>query len=111
MIGGIIECEDDWSYRVSKPKKFGVIGAAAGFCLALLLIASAYYSPRLFDNLSTLYLCLAPASIIYMLPIVRATVSANVMIVLIIAISNALIYGFVFFVIGQAWVCFHDRTP
>jgi hypothetical protein len=87
---------------VNKPKKFGVIGVGVGFCLALLLVAFASYSPQFFHD--TLSLCLAPASIIYMLPIGRATLSAHVVIALIVAISNALIYGFAFFMIGQAWV-------
>lgn len=70
----------------------------SGVCLALLLVAFAYYSPRFFYNLSTLYLCLVSSSFdnIHAV-IVRATRSAHVMIVLIIAISNALIYGFAFF--------------
>jgi hypothetical protein len=89
---------------VNKPKTFGIIGVGVGFCLALLVVAFAYYSSQ--SSHDTLYLCLAPASIIYMLPIGRATLSAYVVIALIIAISNALIYGFAFFVIGQACVWF-----
>jgi hypothetical protein len=89
---------------VRKPKKFGIIGVGVGFCLALLVVAFTYYSPQFFHD--TFYLCMAPASIIYMLPIGRATLSAYVLIALIIAISNALIYGLAFFMIGQAWVWF-----
>jgi hypothetical protein len=91
---------------VKKPKKLGVIGIGVGFCLGLLVGSFAYYFTDFFSNLSTLCLYLAPASIIYMLPIGRATLSAYVLIALIIAISNAFIYGFVFFMIGQAWVWF-----
>jgi hypothetical protein len=95
---------------VSKPKKFGVTGVGVGVCLALLMVAFAYYPPPFFYNFSTPYLCLAPASIIYELPLERMTLSAHVMIVLIIAISNALIYGVTFFVIGKIWVWFHGRS-
>ena len=51
---------------MSKAKKFGLTGAGAGFCLALFMSAFAYYatSHHLAYDLSLLYLCLAPTSIV-----------------------------------------------
>ncbi len=95
---------------MSKPKKFGVIGIGVGVCLALLMVAFAYYPPPFFYNFSTPYLCLAPASIIYELPLGRVTLSVHVMIVSIITISNALIYGVAFFAIGKIWEWFHGKS-
>ena len=96
---------------MSKSKKFGVIGIGVGFCLAFCLSGLAYYvnSHQLAYDLSLLYLCLAPTSII-LIATEKATPSAEVMIILIFAISNALIYGLAFFVIGKIWVWFHDRV-
>jgi len=64
----------------------------------------AYYanSHHLAYDLSLLYICLAPTSIV-LIATERATPSAVAMIVLIFAFSNALIYGFVFLVIGKIW--------
>ena len=89
---------------MSKAKKFGLIGAGAGFCLALFMSAFAYYanSHHLAYDLSLLYLCSAPTSIL-LIATDRATPSAAAMIVLIFALSNGLIYGFVFLVIGKIW--------
>jgi len=89
---------------MSKAKKFGLTGAGAGFCLALFMSAFAYYatSHHLAYDLSLLYLCLAPTSIV-LIAGDRATPSAVAMIVLIFALSNGLIYGFVFLVIGKIW--------
>ena len=89
---------------MSKAKKFGLIGAGAGFCLALFMSAFAYYanSHHLAYDLSLLYLCLAPTSIV-LIAGDRATPSAVAMVVLIFALSNGLIYGFVFLVIGKIW--------
>ena len=64
----------------------------------------AYYanSHHLAYDLSRLYICLAPTSIVLMAT-ERATPSAQAMIILIFAFSNALIYGFAFLVIGDIW--------
>jgi uncharacterized protein (DUF983 family) len=90
---------------VNRTKKFVVIGLGVGFCLALIEIAFAYSYPY-WDHFLILCLCLAPASIIYALPVGGATLGAQLMIASIIAISNALIYGLVFFVIGVIWRVF-----
>jgi hypothetical protein len=97
---------------MSTAKKLGLIGAGAGFCLALLMSAFAYYasSHHLAHDFSILYLCLAPTS--YMLIVTEWTTPlAEVMVILIFALSNAFIYGFVFFVIGKIWdVVFKIKT-
>jgi hypothetical protein len=66
--------------------------------------AFAYYanSHHLDYDLSLLYIYLAPTSIV-LIATERATPSAVSMVVLIFALSNALIYGFVFLVIGKIW--------
>jgi FtsH-binding integral membrane protein len=89
---------------MSKAKKFGLIGTGVGFCLALFMSEFAYYanSHHLAYDLSLLYLCLAPTSIL-LIATERATPSAVATIVLIFALSNGLIYGFVFLVIGKIW--------
>jgi len=89
---------------MSKAKNLGLIGAGAGFFLALFMSAFAFYanSHHLAYDLSLLYLCLAPTSIV-LIAGDRATPSAVAMIVLIFALSNGLIYGFVFLVIGKIW--------
>jgi len=89
---------------MSKAKKLGLIGIGVGFCLALFMSQFAYYanSHHLAYDLSLLYICLAPTSIV-LIATERATPSAVAMIVLIFAFSNALIYGFVFLVIGKIW--------
>jgi len=89
---------------MSKAMKLGLIGLGVGFCLALFMSEFAYYvnSHHLAYDLSLLYLCLAPTSIV-LIATERATPSAVAMIVLIFAFSNAIIYGFVFLVIGKIW--------
>ena len=87
-----------------RAKKLGLIGAGVGFCLALLMSGFAYYihSHHLAYDLSLLYLCLAPTS--YVLVVTEWTKgSGDALIVLIFASSNALIYGFLFFIIGTIW--------
>jgi hypothetical protein len=89
---------------MSKPKKWGLIGAGVRLCLALLMSTFAYYanSHHLAYDLSLLYLCLAPTS--YVLVVTEwATPLADAVIVLIFALSNALIYGFVFLVMSNIW--------
>jgi FtsH-binding integral membrane protein len=90
--------------RMSKAKKLGLIGTGAGFCLALIMSTFAYYanSHHLGYDLSLLYLCLAPTSIVLIVT-ERATPSAVAMVVLIFAFSNAVIYGLVFLVVGKVW--------
>lgn len=89
---------------MSKAKKFALIGAGVGFCLALFMSEFAYYanSHHLAYDLSLLYLCLAPTSIL-LIATERVTPSAVATIVLIFALSNGLIYGIVFLVIGKIW--------
>lgn len=89
---------------MSGAKKSGLIGGSAGFCLGLLMSAFAYYanSHHLAYDLSVLYLCLAPTSIVLMAG-ERATPSAVAMIVLVFAFSNAVIYGVAFLVIAKLW--------
>jgi hypothetical protein len=89
---------------MSKAKKLGLIGIGVGFFLALFMSEFASYanSHDFTYDLSLLYLCLAPTSIV-LIATERATPSAVAMVVLIFAFSNALIYGFVFFVIGKIW--------
>jgi hypothetical protein len=86
---------------MSKTKKLGLIGAGVGFCLALFMSEFAYYvnSHHLAYDLSLLYLCLAPTSIV----LVVTEWGPSAVAVLIFAFSNALIYGFVFVVIGKIW--------
>lgn len=82
----------------------GLIGASVGSCLALFMSEFAYYvnSHHLGYDLSLLYLCLAPTS--YVLVVVDwATPLADAVIVLIFALSNALLYGFVLFIVGKIW--------
>ena len=97
--------------EVSKSKKFGVIGVGVGFCLALLLAEFAYWanSHHFGHDLSLPYICLAPTSII-LIATEKATTSAQVMVILVFAFSNALIYGCAFFVIGKIWVWFHHKS-
>lgn len=85
-------------------KRLGLIGAGAGFCLALCMSTFAYYANyhHLGYDLSVLYICLAPTSIVLMAG-EHATPSAVAMIVLIFAFTNAVIYGLVFLVIGKVW--------
>ncbi|MGO9445799.1 MAG: hypothetical protein ACLPXB_13620 [Thiobacillaceae bacterium] len=89
---------------MSKAKKLGLIGTGVGFCLALLMSAFAYYasSHHLAHDFSLLYLCLAPTSIVLIVT-EWTRPSAEAMIVLIFALSNALVYGFVFLAIGKIW--------
>jgi len=89
---------------MSKARELGLTGTAIGFCLALFMSAFAYYanSHHSAYDLSLLYICLAPTSIV-LIAGDRATPSAVAMIVLIFALSNALIYGLVFLVIGKIW--------
>jgi len=87
-----------------RAKKLGLMGLGVGFCLALFMSAFAYYagSHHLAYDLSLLYLCLAPTS--YVLVVTEwATPLADAVVVLIFAFSNALIYGFVFLIIGKIW--------
>jgi hypothetical protein len=103
-IGGIIGAKTEEGCGMSKAKKLGLIGTGVGFSLALLMSAFAYYanSHHLAYDLSLLYLCLAPTS--YVLVVTEwATPLADAVTVLIFASSNALIYGFVSFVIGKIW--------
>jgi hypothetical protein len=89
---------------MGRAKKLGLIGAGVGFCLALFMSEFAYYvkTHHLTYDLSLLYLCLAPTS--YVLVVTeRATPLAAVVIILIFALSNALIYGLLFLVIGKIW--------
>ncbi|MGB8062738.1 MAG: hypothetical protein WCF26_12645 [Candidatus Sulfotelmatobacter sp.] len=87
-----------------KTKKLGLMGIGVGFFLALFMSEFAYYnnSHHLGYDVSLLYLCLAPTSIV-LIATERATPSAVAIIVLIFALSNALIYGFVFLAIGKIW--------
>ena len=97
-----------------RAKRLGLIGAGLGFCLALFMSEFAYYvnSHHLGYELSVLYLCLAPTSIVLIVT-EGATPLGVAVIVLIFALSNALIYGFVFFVIGKIWdgVSKHQGAP
>ncbi len=86
---------------MKKSRKFGVIGMGVGFSLALLFVVCAYCFPRFFNEVPiSLCLCLAPASIIYMLPAGGATLGAQVVIFLTVTISNSLIYGLACWLIG-----------
>src|ERR1039458_3943121 len=90
---------------MSKAKRWRLIGIGVGFCLALFMSAFAYYanSHQFPYDLSLIYICLAPTSIVLIVT-EQATPSAVAIIVLIFAFSNALIYGFVFLLIGGFWV-------
>ena len=85
-------------------KHFGVVGAALGFCVALVLAALAYYlnSHGSIYNLDTLYLVLAPTSLILMAT-EHASPSAEAMIVLIFALSNSILYAIVSSLVGLIW--------
>jgi len=85
-------------------KHFGAVGAALGFGIALVLTALAYYvnSHGITYPLKTLYLVLAPTSIILMAT-EHATPSAQAMVVLIFALSNSMLYAIVFSLIGLIW--------
>ncbi|MGO9865062.1 MAG: hypothetical protein ACLPLR_15750 [Terriglobales bacterium] len=89
---------------MSKAKRLGLIGTGVGFCLAIFMSEFAYYanSHHITYDLSLLYIYLAPTSIV-LIATEHATPSAQAMIVLIFAFSNALIYGFVFLIIGMIW--------
>jgi hypothetical protein len=104
-IGGII-VQKPGGHGMRRAKKLGLIGAGVGFCLALFMSEFAYYrnSHHRGYDLSLLYLCLAPTSIVLIVT-EWSTPLAQAMIVLIFALSNALIYiyGFVFLVIGKIW--------
>ena len=86
---------------MKQAKHFGMVGAALGFCVALILTALAYYlnSHRIVYHLDTLYLVLAPTSLVLMLT-EHATPSAQVMVILIFALSNSVLYAIVFSLIG-----------
>lgn len=82
-----------------------MVGAGLGFCVALALSALAYYlnnSHTVIYNLETIYLLLAPTSLVLMAT-EHATPSAQVMVVLIFALSNSILYTIVFFMIGLIW--------
>jgi len=85
-------------------KHFGVVGAALGFGVALVLTALAYYvnSHGITYRLDTLYLVLAPTSVILMAT-EHATPSAQAMVVLIFAISNSMLYAIIFSLVGLIW--------
>ena len=87
---------------MSKAKKIGIFGAGLGFSIALVLSGFAYYSNshHLGYNLEKLYLILAPTSILLMAT-EKATPSAQIMVVLIFAVTNALIYAIVLYIIGK----------
>ena len=87
-----------------------MIGVGVGVCIAMILVAFAYYRPPFFYGFSTFYLCLAPACAIYELPLERVTPLAQVTIVLFIAMSNALIYGITFLAIAKIWVRFRGKS-
>ena len=78
-----------------------MVGAVLGFCVALSLALLAYYlnSYRILYHLDNLYLLLAPTSVILMAT-EHATPSAQVMVVLIFALSNSILYAIIFFIIG-----------
>ena len=85
-------------------KHFGIVGAALGFGVALVLAALAYYvnSHGITYHLETLYLALAPTSLILMAT-EHAIPSAQAMVVLIFALSNSMLYAIVFSLIGRIW--------
>ena len=89
---------------MKQAKQFGVVGAALGFCVALVLAALAYYlnSHGIVYHLDTLYLLLTPTSLILMAT-EHATPSAQAMVVLVFACSNSILYAIVFSVIGIVW--------
>jgi hypothetical protein len=89
---------------MKQAKHFGMVGAALGFCVALVLAALAYYlnSHRIIYHLDTLYLVLAPTSLILMAT-EHATPSAQAMVVLIFALSNSVLYAIVSSLIGLTW--------
>jgi hypothetical protein len=86
---------------MKQAKHFGMVGAALGFCIALILAALAYYlnSHGIVYHLDTLYLVLAPTSLVLMAT-EHATPSAQAMVVLIFALSNSVLYGIMFSLIG-----------
>lgn len=87
-----------------KTKNLALIGAGIGFCLAFFMSAFAYYASfhHLAYDLSLVYLCLAPTSYLLVVADWKSPVG-DAIIVLIFALSNALIYGLVFLVIGKLW--------
>jgi hypothetical protein len=90
---------------VVKPRRrFPFLCAALGFGVALVLTAFAYYvnSHGITYRLETVYLVLAPTSLILMAT-EHASPWAQAMVVLIFALSNSMLYAIVFFLIGLIW--------
>jgi O-antigen/teichoic acid export membrane protein len=90
---------------MKQAKKFGVVGAWVGFCMALILAGLAYYLNlrQVHYNLDALYELLAPPSLMLMATETAGPL-AQIAIVLIFATSNAALYGIGFFLIGLVWV-------
>ncbi len=112
-IGGTLGAEREEGCGVSKPSKWGLIGAGVGFCVGLLVVGFAYYANSHFPqrDFSIPLFILAPTSGIA--PPVSAiltmtTPSVQRLLVLIFAISNAFFYGVAFLVIGK--ISFRGRA-
>lgn len=93
-------------FIVTSSKKWGLIGAGVGFCLALLIVGFAYYANFHFPgrDLSLPYFILAPTSVLappmsYILA--NATTSIRWKLTLIFALSNAFFYGAVFYFVAS----------
>jgi hypothetical protein len=90
---------------MKQAKKFAAVGACIGFGVALFLAGLAYYLNwhHINYHLDALYELLAPPSLMLM-----ATETANplaeIVIVLIFATSNAVLYAIGFFLVGLIWV-------
>jgi hypothetical protein len=112
-IRGTIGAESGEGCGVSKPSKWGLIGAGVGFCVGLLVVGFAYYANSHFPqrDFSIPIFILAPMSVLA--PPVSAiltmtTPSVQRVLVLIFAVSNALFYGVAFLVIGK--ISFRGRA-
>jgi hypothetical protein len=105
-IGGIIGHERTIACRMSKPHKWGLIGAGVGFCVALLVVAFAYYAnshlPK--QDFSIPLFLLAPTSLLappMSVILAMTTPTLQRLLVLIFAVSNAFFFGFAFSLIGK----------
>jgi hypothetical protein len=92
--------------RMSKPHKWGLIGAGVGFCVGLLVVAFAYYANSHFpqQDFSIPPFILAPASLLappMSVILTMTTPALQWLLVLIFAASNAFFYGFGFSLVGK----------